>query len=223
MNILSPILVSLKVATLGTCAAMLLGIFFALMMEGRKGVLSFIIEFLICIPLFLPPTAFGFYLLNALGKSGVFGMVFSRIFNESLIFTPTAAIIAASAAALPITYKSIKSFLEYIDPEVLNAAKLDGAGTFQLMCFIQLPLARKGIIIALLLSFLRALGEFGVTSMIAGNIPGSTQTMSLAIWDSVMSGNMINAHVLSGILGLFSLCVIITLRMIDDRSENYHA
>jgi molybdate transport system permease protein len=178
---------------------------------------------MICIPLFLPPTAFGFYLLNALGKSSLFGMAFSGIFSESLIFTPAAAVIAAGAAALPITYKSIKSFLEYIDPEVLNAAKLDGAGKFQLMCFIQLPLARKGIIIALLLAFLRALGEFGVTSMIAGNIPGSTQTMSLAIWDCVMSGNMANAHILSGILAIFSLGVIIALRILDDRETNYHA
>jgi molybdate transport system permease protein len=202
---------------------MLLGIFFALMTERRKGTFSFFVEFMICIPLFLPPTAFGFYLLNALGKSSLFGMAFSGIFSESLIFTPAAAVIAAGAAALPITYKSIKSFLEYIDPEVLNAAKLDGAGKFQLMCFIQLPLARKGIIIALLLAFLRALGEFGVTSMIAGNIPGSTQTMSLAIWDCVMSGNMANAHILSGILAIFSLGVIIALRILDDRETNYHA
>ena len=114
----------------------------------------------------------------------------------------------------------MKCFLEYVDPEVVNAAKTDGAGSFQVMCFIQIPLARRGILIAGMLAFLRAMGEFGISSMIAGNIPGRTQTMPLAIWDAVMSGKMADAHLLSAALAVFSLFVILAVRYLDnDKSK----
>lgn len=219
MEILATIIVSLKIALTATCIAMCVGLLAAFLTIGKRNLWTLIVEFFICIPLFFPPTVLGFYMLIFLGREGSFGKVFSQFFNTSIIFTPTAAVAAASAAALPIVYKSVKCFMECVDPEVVNAAKTDGANSFQVMCFIQIPLASKGIIVAGLLAFLRAMGEFGISSMIAGNIPGRTQTMSLAIWDAVMSGKMLDAHLLSGLLCVFSLLTILIVRYIGDAPE----
>ncbi len=212
---LAPLLVTLKVVVLSVFFALALGILFVWITHGKKTILSSILEFLVFIPLFLPPTVLGFYILIIMSKTGFMSRLYSLLFSRSFIFSPSAAVTAGTLAALPFVYRTIKSFTESIDKDILNAASLDGAGKRQIFFTIQLPLARKGIVSGILLGALRASGEFGITMMIAGNIPGLTQTIPLAIWDSVMGGKLANAHLYAALLGLFSMSVIVIMRYFD--------
>lgn len=214
-------ILSLKVAGLATLIALLWGGLFAWMLLGRYSFWSTLFESLISLPLVLPPTIVGFYLLTALGRTGFLGHILNNIFKLELIFTPTAAVIAASVAAVPIVYKSCKAFFEVIPIEVLEAARLDSASEIQMLFQIRLPLAAKGVVAGIMLAFLRAMGEFGATFMVAGNIPGKTQTLSLSIWGSVMSGDIIKAHIIAALLAILCLAITSLIQTLDHRSENW--
>lgn len=217
---LAPFFVSMEIIVVSVFCALVFGLFTAWLTYGKKTFLSMIIEFVVYIPLFLPPTVMGLYLLTIMGKNSFPGHLYVLLFSRDFIFSRVAAITAGSLAALPFIYKSVKSFLESINTNILTAAALDGADTVQIFFLIQLPLAQKGLLSGILLATLRAAGEFGMTMMVAGNIPGVTQTIPLAIWDSVMGGNLNIARQYSLILGVFSLGIILTAKLIDKNNDS---
>ena len=184
---LSPLWISLKVSLLATLVTFGLGTSVAYQMYHYRGKARSLIEGLLIAPLILPPTVVGFILLVLLGKNGVLGQFLNQ-WNLGLVFTWYAAILAAIVVSFPLMYRAALGAFEQIDSLLLDVAKLEGASEIAVFWYIALPLAMPGILAGTVLTFARALGEFGATLMIAGNIPGQTQTMPMAIYFAVEAG-----------------------------------
>jgi molybdate transport system permease protein len=184
---LSPLWISLKVSLLATAITFGLGTTIAYRMYLYRGKGRSFIEGILIAPLILPPTVIGFVLLTLLGKNGILGQILTH-WNLRVIFTWYAAVLAAIVVAFPLMYRAALGAFEQIDPLFLDAARLDGASEGIVFWCIALPLAIPGILAGTVLTFARALGEFGATLMLAGNIPGQTQTMPMAIYFAVEAG-----------------------------------
>nr|WP_309739417.1 molybdate ABC transporter permease subunit [Chamaesiphon sp. OTE_20_metabat_361] len=184
---LSPLWISLKVSTIATMITCGLGTIVAYQMYRYRGRARSLIEGILIAPLILPPTVVGFILLILLGKNGVFGQILDR-WNLGLVFTWYAAVIAAIVVSFPLMYRAAVGAFEQIDTLLLDVARLDGASELAVFWYIALPLAIPGLLAGTVLSFARALGEFGATLMLAGNIPGQTQTIPMAIYFAVEAG-----------------------------------
>jgi molybdate transport system permease protein len=152
-----------------------------------------VVDTMVTLPMVLPPTVLGYYLLTVLGRSSPAGAAFESLTGTSIVFTRTGAVLAAAIGAFPLIVKSARAALESVDGAVLAAARTLGAGPARAFFTVRLPLAKRGVAAGLMLGFARALGDFGVTMMIAGNIPGETQTASLAIYDAVLAGREADA------------------------------
>jgi molybdate transport system permease protein len=148
-----------------------------------------IVEGIAIVPLILPPTVIGFILLMLCGKNGWLGQILSP-FDLRLVFTWYAAVLAAAVIAFPLIYRAATSGFEQIDKQLLDAARVEGASETEVFWYLALPLAMPGILGGTVLAFARALGEFGATLILAGNIPGQTQTMPMAIYFAVEAGNI---------------------------------
>jgi molybdate transport system permease protein len=205
-----PIQLSFQVAFIATGVALLMGIFLAWMLARLKFLGKEWIDAVITLPLVLPPTVLGYYLLVVLGRGSSLGKLFERVFGFQLTFTPFAAIIAATIHALPLMVKSVRAAFEEVDPILENVARTLGATEVRLFLTITLPLSRRAILAATVLAFARALGDFGVTIMIAGNIPGKTQTASVAIYDAVQAGRDNEALWLVVIISILSVFILYT-------------
>ncbi|MBT2715697.1 molybdate ABC transporter permease subunit [Bacillus sp. ISL-57] len=186
----SPVRLSIQVAGLAGILVFILGIFLARMMAKKQLRGRVLLETAFLLPLVLPPSVVGFLLIVIFGKNGMPGQFIERVFDQPLMFTWWAAVIASTVVAFPLMYQSAKTGFEGIDEEIENAARVDGAGEWRLFLFVTLPLAVKSIVTGAILSSARALGEFGATLMFAGNIPGQTQTIPTAIYIAMDSGNM---------------------------------
>lgn len=184
---LSPLWISLKVSLLATIFTFGLGTSVAYKMYHYRGKARSPIEGLLIAPLILPPTVVGFVLLVLLGKNGIFGQILTQ-WNLRIVFTWYAAVIAAIVVSFPLMYRAALGAFEQIDSLLLDAARLEGASELAVFWYIALPLAIPGILAGTILAFARALGEFGATLMLAGNIPGQTQTMPMAIYFAVEAG-----------------------------------
>jgi molybdate transport system permease protein len=204
---LFPLWLTLKVALLATLASGIVGIGFALAIarsrlwarEGLDGILM--------LPMVLPPTVLGYYLIVVIGRNGWIGRWLDDHFGVSLMFSWQGAVVAASIVSLPLIYKAARAAFEEVDRNLENAARLLGSNEVAVFLRVTLPLALRGIGAGLMLSFARAMGEFGATLMIAGNIPGRTQTLSIAIYDAVQAGDDYRA----GLLSLIMSAVCITM------------
>ncbi|MBD1832259.1 molybdate ABC transporter permease subunit [Cyanobacteria bacterium FACHB-472] len=185
---ISPIWISLKIASIATIITFFLGILAAYWMLGHRGKWKSLIETIFILPLILPPTVVGFLLLLLFGKNGFVGMLLPL--NFSIVFTWYAAVITATVVAFPLMYKTALGAFAQIDTNLLAVARTLGASEWSIFLRISLPLASKGIIAGTTLAFARALGEFGATLMLAGNIPGQTQTIPMAIYFAVEAGAM---------------------------------
>ena len=185
---LTPLWISVKTSLLATVITFFLGIGTAYLVANYKGKWRGIIDSIFTLPLVLPPTVLGFFLLIFFGKNGPAGK-FLLQFDINLIFTWTATVISAVVVAFPMMYRSSRSAFEQIDDNLIAAAKTLGMSKWNIFYKISVPLAWPGIIGGVVLSFARALGEFGATLMMAGNIPGKTQTMPLAIFFQVQAMN----------------------------------
>ena len=212
---LSPLWISLKTSLLATVITFILGIITSYFIVNYKGKFKGLIDGIFTIPLILPPTVLGFFLLLTLGKNGPIGKLLN-LFNTNIIFSWTATVIAATVVAFPMMYRTTRSSFEQIDPNILAAARTLGLSEFKIFHKIAIPLAWPGIIAGLVLSFARAMGEFGATLMIAGNIPGKTQTIPLAIFFTVESGDMKTALIWVSIIILISFIMIIILNYWSD-------
>lgn len=209
--IINPILISLKVALTATAFTLIIGVLLARLFTKYDFKGKDIFEALIILPMVLPPSVVGYGLLILIGKRGIIGQFIYDTFGISLVFTWTAACIAAVIVALPLMYQSCKAAFLNIDPIFENAAMTLGADKIRVFRRISLPLAWPGIVSGIVLSFARALGEFGATLMVAGNIPGKTETIPLAVYFAVEGGNLEKANILMGIVVIFSFTLIFCL------------
>jgi molybdate transport system permease protein len=199
-TIILPLTLSLKVAIFSTILAFIIGIFLSWWFTFKKNRLTKFLSIIVTIPLVIPPTVLGYYLILLLGRNTLLGQWFETVTGSPIIFTWKAAVIAAMIASLPLLISPIQAAFESINKDTIGAAELDGANQFKLLIYIIIPLAYKGILAGLVLGFARSMGEFGATLMVAGNIPGKTQTLSIAIYDAVQADRMSDAHLMVIIL-----------------------
>ena len=183
----TPLWISLKVATTATVFTFFLGILAARLVMNM-GKMKGLIDGIFSLPMVLPPTVVGFFLLVLFGKNAVIGQILESM-GAGVLFTWQGAVIAAVAVSFPIMYRTSRGALEQVEPNLIHAARTLGMSEAKIFFRVMLPVARPGIAAAAILSFARALGEFGATIMIAGNIPGRTQTMSVAVYTAMQSGN----------------------------------
>ena len=205
-----PLWLSLRVAAISTLLALLVGLWCAYWLANREFRGKEVLDSLITLPLVLPPTVLGYYLLIVLGRESGLGRLYESITGEPLVFTWKAAVVAAFVHSAPLLIKSSRAALESVDSSYEWAARNLGAPEWQVFWRVTLPLARRPIAAAAALAFARAMGDFGVTIMIAGNIPGRTQTMATAIYDAVESGQGALARTLVLVVSLTAV-VILTL------------
>lgn len=204
---ISPLIVTLKTAVTSTVITFFLGIFLAyavVKMKKFKGIADAVIT----LPLILPPTVVGFFLLLLFGKKSFIGKIFLQ-FDVTFVFTWKAAVISAVIVSLPLMYRTTRGAFEQIDVNIIQAARTLGVSEGKIFWRIILPNARYGILAGIILSFARALGEFGATMMFAGNIPGVTQTLSTAIYSAVQANDYDTAFQWTGIMMIFSLTFIL--------------
>lgn len=218
--LLVTILITLKITLFSTFLSLIFGIVFANLIVNIKSKLSIFLEMAITFPLYVPPTVMGFYLLLLLGRNGYIGSFLYKYFSIDFIFSKKAAVLASFLASLPIVYRIMKTFFESFDKEIINAAKIDGANGYYIFVYIKIPLAIKGVLSSLMLSFLRGIGEFGITMMIAGNIPAKTQTISLRIYDKIMSGKIEEANIYTFLLVLLTAMILLFIKIIDKKMSS---
>lgn len=206
---LSPLYISMKTAGLATVITFVLGVYAARYIRGVKRFQG-IIDGIITLPLVLPPTVVGFFLLLLLGRNSFIGQ-FLNLFGINIIFSWPATVITATVVSFPLMYRTTCGAFEQIDKDLIAAARTLGMSEERIFWKIIIPLARPGIMAGAILSFARALGEFGATIMLAGNIPGKTQTMSTAIYSSVQANDQESAFIWAFIIIIFSLAVMVLM------------
>jgi molybdate transport system permease protein len=212
MATIEPILLSLRVATVATAFTFLIGLGLARLFSRHRVPLGRAWESLILLPMVFPPTITGYLLLVLFGKHGPLGGLLAAS-GITVIFTWVAAVIASITVSVPIMYQNCKAALSSVDPQYEKAARTLGAPERRIFLRITLPLAAPGIVSGIALSFARALGEFGATLMVAGNIPGRTQTIPLALYNAVEGGRTQTANILLAVtVGLsFALIAVVGL------------
>ena len=206
---LSPLIITLETAVVATVVTFLAGIGLALAVVRMRHFQG-LADAIITLPMVLPPTVVGFFLLLFLGRRSAVGRVLLQ-FDLSLVFTWKAAVIAAVVVSLPLMYRTARGAFEQLDPNILAAARTLGVSEWRIFWRVLLPNARAGILAGLVLSFTRALGEFGATIMFAGNIPGTTQTMSTAIYAAVQANDYDLAFDWAAAIVLFSLFFVVLM------------
>jgi len=212
----SPLWLSLKVAFLATIMTFILGVLAAwLTVRLKRG--KGIVDGLFTLPLVLPPTMVGFFLLLIFGKNGFIGQLLSDI-GAPVVFTWTGAVIASTVVAFPLMYRTVRGAFEQLDENLLSAARTLGMTEGKLFLRVMMPGALPGILAGAVLAFARALGEFGATIMLAGNIPGKTQTVSVAIYTAVQAGNWELAYRWMMIIVGISFITIVLMNWFSRRS-----
>lgn len=206
---LSPLIITLETAVVATVVTFLAGIGLALAVVRMRRFQG-LADAIITLPMVLPPTVVGFFLLLFLGRRSAVGR-FLLQFDLSLVFSWKAAVIAAVVVSLPLMYRTARGAFEQLDPNILAAARTLGVSEWRIFWRVLLPNARAGILAGLVLSFTRALGEFGATIMFAGNIPGTTQTMSTAIYAAVQANDYDLAFDWAAAIVLFSLFFVVLM------------
>jgi molybdate ABC transporter permease protein len=209
---LSPLWLSLEVAGLATIGTTVLGTLLARLMMGLSSRRRIFMETLILCPMILPPTVVGYVLMMFLGRSGPFQF----LSPSGFLFTSTAAIVAAITVSLPLMYLSARAAFRSVDRHLVDAAESFGASRIKSFFTIQIPLAIPGLSAGILLSFGRALGEFGATLMVAGNIPGETQTLPIALYFDVEAGNYSRAWVWTAIAFTTSGFIIALINILSE-------
>ena len=203
-----PLWLSLRVALLATLLAAAIGVPIAYLLANREFRFKEVVDAATTLPLVLPPTVLGYYLLVLLGRESWPGRVYESVFGEPLVFSWQAAVLAAVLHSAPLLIKSSRAALESVDHVYERAARTLGAPEWRVFFQVTLPLARRPILAAAALAFARSLGDFGVTIMVAGNIQGRTQTVAVAIYDAVEGGNGAAARALVLVVSLLALAFL---------------
>lgn len=200
---------TLKVAGCATALNLLLGIGIGFGMARARFPGRDLLDAVFTLPMVMPPTVLGFYLLVLIGSHGPIGAWLLQHFGVRLIFTWQAAVIAATVVSFPLVFKAARAAFETVEPQLEDAARTLGISELAIFFRVSLPLAWRGILAGLLLSFARALGEFGATLMVAGSIPGKTQTLSIAVYEAVQAGQDDTANFLVAITSLVCIAVLL--------------
>ncbi len=214
---LTALLITAKLAAITTFVLLLIGTPFAWWLTHTKCRLKFVIEAIIALPLVLPPTVLGFYLLLAMGPNGVFGRPLEMIGLQPPVFTFTGLVIGSVFYSLPFVVQPIQNAFASIGPRPLEVAATLRASPWDTFWTVVVPLSRPGFLTAIVLGFAHTLGEFGVVLMIGGNIPGETRVVSIAIYDHVEALEYREAHILSGILLVTSFVLLVSVYALNKR------
>ena len=217
----SPLAISLWVATWAGLAALIIGTGIAWVLVKTKFKGKWLLEGFVLLSLVLPPTVLGYYLLVAFGQQGL-GPIIERTLGFRLVFAWPGAVVAATIAALPLVVITVRVGLAEVSREIEDTAQVDGASRWQTFWRISLPIASRSVIAGGLLGFLRALGEFGATLMVAGNIPGRTQTLSMAIYDAVQANDMPRANSLALLMSMIAFGVLAIVMWMNRRFGKWH-
>lgn len=212
-----PLWLSLRVAFLSTAIALAFGLWLAYTLANREFRGKEVLDAVITLPLVLPPTVLGYYLLVVLGRTSPLGQAWEAIFGSPLVFSWKAAVVAALLHSLPLLVKSARAALESVDRTYERAARNLGASEWRLFWRVTLPLAQRSILAAAALAFARSLGDFGVTLMVAGNIPGRTQTLAVAIYDAVEAGNGTVARILVIVVSVVAMAILTFAKRVELR------
>lgn len=188
ITILTPLWLTLKVALFATAGAFVVGVASASLLSRKRFLGREWLDAAMTLPLVMPPTVLGYYLIVLLGRNGVIGRWFYESFGMSLMFTWQGAVIASAVVSWPLVFKAARAAFEEVDQNLENAARTLGLSEMGVFFRVSLPLSWRGILAGTMLAFARATGEFGATLMVAGNLPGKTQTLSLAVYDAVQAG-----------------------------------
>ncbi|MBL8150961.1 MAG: molybdate ABC transporter permease subunit [Blastocatellia bacterium] len=210
-----PVRLSIFVATLATLLSIFLSLSISYLLARKNFFGKELLDAFISLPLVLPPTVLGYYLLVTLGPKSIIGRCWEAVFTSPLTFTWQAAVIAATIHALPLMIKSLRVAIENVPSNVENAARLLGASETKVFFTITLPLIWQDLLAATALAFARAMGDFGVTIMIAGNLPGRTQTAAIAIYDAVEAGRDNQALALVVVVSLLSVAMLYFINYIS--------
>jgi len=206
-----PLLLSLRVATLATLLAVVVGVPLAWLLARWRFPGRDVASVVVLLPMVLPPTVLGYYLLLLIGRGGPLGQLAESTGLGRIVFTPAAAVIAAFVAALPFQIRAAQAGFEQMDPAYEEAARTLGRSDISIFLSVTVPIAWRGILAGVALGFARAMGEFGATLMVAGNLPGRTQTASIAIYDSVQAFRMEVAHLLALALSVLTGGILLLL------------
>lgn len=204
-----PVRLSLQISVLSSIVSLVLGVLAARWMSRARFKGKVLLETLFMLPLVLPPTVVGFLLLMLLGRRSPVGRFVEWLFSVPIIFTWWAGVVAAIVVSFPLVYQTMKTGFSSIDRSLEDAARSNGAGEWQVFRYVSLPLVFQSLLSAYILGFARALGEFGATLMIAGNIPGKTQTVPTAIYVAVDSGEMGMAWLWTGSILVISFLMLL--------------
>ncbi|MFA0821308.1 MAG: molybdate ABC transporter permease subunit [Methanomethylovorans sp.] len=211
-----PLYITLKISLVSSLIVAILGTVISYLLARREFMGKWLIDSLVTLPMILPPTVTGYMLVVLLGKRGIIGQTLFNLTGISILFTWQVAVIAAFVVSLPLMVKTTTAAIEAVDRELEYVAYTLGKAELETALFITLPLAKKGILAGVILSFARAVGEFGATLMVAGNIPGRTNTMAISIYSAFQGGNSELANTLVIILVLISLLsMAITTKLVN--------
>ncbi len=216
-----PLLLSLKISGLAVLVSCVFGILPARLLTRRHGPLPAVLDVLCTLPLVLPPTVLGYYLILLVGRRGLLGPLLQEA-GIQLIFSPQGAVVAAGVVVFPLIYKTARAALESVDHSLEDAARTLGASELKVFALVSLPQASRGILAGMVLAFARGMGEFGATLMVAGNIPGRTQTLALGVYDAFQAGDDARATMLVIVTSLTCMLVLVLAERVTARG-NRHA
>ena len=214
-----PLWLSLRVAGFATVISLAISLPLAWLLANREWKARNVLDAVTTLPLVLPPTVLGYYLLVVIGRNSPLGQIYEWAFGSPLVFTWQAATLAALFHSTPLLIKFIRAAFESIDPSFERAARNLGASEWKVFWRVTVPLARRSIFAAAALAFARSLGDFGVTIMIAGDIPGRTQTVAVAIYDAVESGNGALARTLVLVISAVSIAILYLANRLERRQQ----
>ncbi|GIU86498.1 MAG: molybdenum ABC transporter permease subunit [Acidimicrobiia bacterium] len=204
-----PLWLSLRVATIATLLAATGGVATAYVLAKGRFRGRGLIEAVATVPIVLPPTVLGYYLLTVIGAESPIGRAWEQVTGRPLVFTPAAAVVAAAISAFPYVVRTGRAAIEEVDPRLEAAVRVAGHPEWRVAALVTFPAARRGLLAGVALGFARALGDFGATIMVAGNIPGRTQTLPVAVYDAVQAGDDSAAR--AGALVLAAVAVVVLL------------
>jgi molybdate transport system permease protein len=212
-----PLWLSLRVSLIATMVAGVVGVALAYLLAKWRSRWASVVEALVTLPIVLPPTVLGYYLLTLLGTRSALGGAWQSAFGSPLVFTESGAVVAATVSALPFVIRAARAAISNVDTRVEESARVMGLSEWSVARVVTLPLAARGIGAGVALGFARALGDFGATVMVAGNIPGQTQTLPVAVYDAVQAGDDAAARTGSLVLGAIAIVVLVLVTQVFGR------
>lgn len=210
----TPLFISIKTAGVATIISLILGILFAWNIIKIKSYLKNIFDCILTLPMVMPPTVLGYFLLKIFGVNGFIGEFFLEFFDKRIVFSWEATVISAVVVSLPLMYRTLRSTFEQLNKNLIYSAKTLGITNTKIFFRIVIPNSFGGLISGIILTFARALGEFGATMMLAGNIPGKTQTISTAVYSAMSAGNEDLAYKWVAVNLIISFTVIFMMNFI---------